>query len=178
MLKKLKRLLISPLLWVIALVFLLEEYIWDTTARWMARLGAVAFVHAIEKHISALPTRWAFFAFLLPGSILIPAKLIGLHAIANGHWVIGSITFLLAKLVGMALFSRIFNLTRPALLRLPWFAKLYHWIMLYRDRIHQFLNHWQAYQSVKHTLATAVYLVKGKGRLLRYLRRVYRLKHS
>lgn len=170
--KKLKRILLTPLIWLAAFVFLIEEFIWDSTARLMARLGALRHIHALEVRIAALPPRWAVFAFLLPSSILIPAKLIGLHAIASGHWLVGSITFLLAKIAGMALFSRIFNLTRPALLEVHWFARLYEWVMFYRNRIHAYLDQWAAYQKIKRNLMTLIFMMKGKGRMLRYLKRV------
>ena len=176
MLKKTKRLILSPLIWLAALIFLLEEFIWDSTARFMARLGALRAVNAIEKHIASLPPRWSLFAFLLPGTILIPAKLIGLHAIAQGHWLIGSITFILAKIAGMALFSRIFNLTRPALLQINWFKGLYNRVMFYRNRIHAYMDSWEAYQRVIRSLKTALYIFKGKGRILKFLRRVRRLR--
>lgn len=157
--KKIKRLLLIPLSWLAAIVFLIEEAIRNWTAALMARLGAIRFVHAVEKHIAALPPRWAFVTFLLPSLILIPAKLIGLHAIAAGHWLIGSGVFLLAKLLGMALFSRIFNLTHPALIQLAWFARLYDAVMRYRNRIHAYLDEWPAYQRIKQrimALAAAV----------------------
>jgi hypothetical protein len=172
MMKKIKRLLLIPLIWLAALVFLVEEFIWDATARFMARLGALRAIHAIEKHIAALPPRWAVLAFLLPSSILIPAKLIGLHAIANGQLMLGSITFVLAKIAGMALFSRIFNLTRPALMQVLWFSRLHEWIIFYRNRIHAYLDNWPAYQQVKRRLAALRFMIKGRGRLLRFLRRV------
>lgn len=170
--KKLKHLLLTPPIWLAAIIFLVEEFIWDFTAGFMARLGALRAIHAVEKRIAALPPRWAVLAFLLPGSILIPAKLLGLHAIAQGHWLIGSMTFIMAKIIGMALISRIFNLTRPALLRINWFANLYAKVMFYRNRIHAYLDNWEAYQRAKRTL----HILKGKGRLLRFLRRNRRLK--
>jgi len=178
MMKKIKRLLLIPFIWLAVVVFLLEEFIWDSTARFMAQLGALRAIHAVETRIAALSSRWAIFAFLLPSCILIPAKLIGLHAIANGHWLIGSITFVLAKITGMALFSRIFNLTRPALLQVHWFARLYEWVMFYRNRIHTYLDNWSAYQQAKRTLAALKFMLKGKGRLLRFLRRVRRLRQA
>jgi len=178
MIKKIKRLLLTPLIWLAALAFLVEEFIWDVTARFMAQLGALRAIHAIEKHIAALPPRWAVFAFLLPSSILIPAKLIGLHAIANGHLMLGSITFVLAKISGMALFSRIFNLTRAALLQVLWFARLYDRVMFYRNRIHAYLDNWPAYQQAKRTLTALKLMMKGKGRLRRLLRRVRRLRQA
>jgi hypothetical protein len=158
-LQKFKRLLLVPLSWLAAIVFLIEEAIWDWTAKFMARLGAVRLVHAIEIRITALPPRWALFTFLLPSLILIPAKLIGLHAIANGYWLFGSVVFILAKLLGMALFSRIFNLTRPALMQLAWFARLYAFVMHYRNLIHTYLDNWPAYQHIKQrikALATSI----------------------
>ncbi len=150
--QKFTRLLLVPLSWLAAIVFLIEEAIWDWTAALMARLGAVRLVHAVEKHIAALHPRWAFFTFLLPSLVLVPAKLIGLHAIAAGHWLIGSGVFLLAKLLGMALFSRIFNLTRPALMQLAWFARFYAFVMYYRNRIHAYLDNWAAYQRIKQRI--------------------------
>lgn len=154
--RKLKRLLLIPLSWFAALVFLIEEAIWDWTAKLMARLGAVRLVHAVETHIAGLPPRWALLTFLLPSLILIPAKLIGLHALASGHWLLGSTIFIAAKLLGMALFSRIFNLTRPALMQLGWFARLYAFVMHYRNRIHTYLDNWTAYQRFKQRIRTAV----------------------
>lgn len=174
MLKKIRRLLLAPLIWLAALVFLIEEFIWDSTARFMARLGALRAIHAVERHIATLTSYWAVLVFLLPGSILIPAKLIGLHAVANGHWLLGSLVFVLAKIAGMALLSRIFNLTRPALLQINWFAWLYNRVMFYRNRIHVYLDNWAAYQQAKRKLAAIKLMLKSKGRLLHFLRRARR----
>ncbi len=158
----LKRLLLAPFTWLAALVFLIEEAIWDWTAKLMARLGALRFIHAIEQRIAALHPRWALFTFLLPSLILVPAKLIGLHAMAAGHWLIGGTVFILAKIAGMALFSRIFNLTRPALMQIGWFARLYTWVMYYRNRIHTYLDNWPAYQRVKQHIRTLVAALKAR----------------
>lgn len=161
-LQKLKRLLLTPFVWLVAAVFLIEETIWDWTAAVMARLGAVRAIHAVERHIAALRPRWAFFAFLLPSATLIPAKLFGLHAIATGHWLLGSAIIVSAKIAGLALFSRIFNLTRPALMQLDWFARFYTWVMFYRNRIHAYLDHWQAYQHIKQRISLMVATFKSK----------------
>jgi hypothetical protein len=158
---KIKRLLLVPLTWFAAIVFLIEEAIWDWTARFMAKLGAMRLVHAIETRIAALLPRWALVTFLLPSLILIPAKLIGLHAITSGHLFLGSTVFILAKLLGMALFARIFNLTRPALMQLAWFVRLYAFVMYYRNLIHAYLDNWPAYQRIKQRIRTLVDHVKA-----------------
>jgi len=159
---KLKRRLLVPFMWLAAAVFLVEEFVWDWSAAMMARLGAVRAVHAVERRIASLRPRWAFFAFLLPSTILVPAKLFGLHAIAAGHWLIGSTIFIIAKFIGVALFSRIFNLTRPALMQIAWFARFYAWVMQYRNRIHAYLEHWQAYQHIKQRLVATGSAFKAK----------------
>lgn len=159
--QKIKRLLLVPLSWFAAIVFLIEEAIWDWTAKLMARLGAVRLVRTIEKHIASLVPRWALVTFLLPSLILIPAKLLGLHAITSGHLFLGSTVFILAKLLGMALFSRIFNLTCPALMQLAWFARLYAFVMYYRNRIHAYLDNWPAYQRIKLGIRVLIDRIKA-----------------
>lgn len=162
--RKLTRVIFAPFVWLAAIIFLIEEAIWDWTAAMMARLGAICAVHAIEKRIAALPARWAFLAFILPSAIFVPAKLLGVHAIATGHWLTGTSVFLAAKIAGFALFSRIFNLTRPTLMQLDWFARVYAWIMHYRNRIHAFLDSWQAYQHVKQRLRAMIAGIKSAWR--------------
>jgi hypothetical protein len=159
-----KKIVLAPFIWLAATIFLVEEFIWDWTARLMARLGAVRLVHAVEQRIAALPPKWALFAFMLPVITIIPAKLIGVEAIAHGHWLLGILIILAAKLVGVALFSRIFNLTRAALMQVGWFCRLYAWVMGYRNRIHAYLEQWEAYQRVKRRIKAIMDGVKGAVR--------------
>ena len=159
--KKIKRLLLAPFTWLAAIVFLIEEAIWDWTAALMARLGALRLIRAIERRIALLHPRWALVTFLLPSLILIPAKLIGLHAIAAGHWLLGSAVFVIAKLLGMAFFSRIFNLTRPALMKLKWFSQFYAFVMYYRNRIHAYLDNWAAYQRITQRIRALAASIKS-----------------
>lgn len=160
-LRKLKHAVLTPLVWLAATIFLIEEAIWDWTAAFMARLGAHPAVYAVEKRIAALPPHLAFLAFILPSLIFVPAKLLGVEAIATGHWVLGSGIFLFAKVAGFALFSRIFNLTRPTLMQLAWFARIYAWVMHYRNRIHAYLDNWQAYQHIKQRIHALLQSIKA-----------------
>ena len=154
--------LLSPFAWLLAALFIIEEAIWDWTARIMARLGALRAIHTVELYIAALHPGLALIAFLLPGTILIPAKLFGLHAIASGHWLLGSSIFILAKIAGLALFSRIFNLTRPALMQIDRFARFYAAVMHYRNNVHRYLDQWQSYQSFKRGLSFLILALKAR----------------
>ena len=117
--RKLKRLLLVTLSWFAAIVFLIEEAIWDWTAALMAKLGAVRLVRAIEARITALlpPLGVGYFPAAQPdphpGQTHRPARHRDRTRAPRGG------VFLLAKLLGMALFSRIFNLTRPHLCNSP-----------------------------------------------------------
>jgi len=57
--------------------------------------------------------------------LLLPIKLLALGLIAQGQRVLGLVVIVLAKLVGTAVVARLFALTRPALMQLPWFARAY-----------------------------------------------------
>jgi hypothetical protein len=64
----------------------------------------------------------------------------------------------------MALFSRIFNLTRPALMQLAWFARLYETVMHYRNLIHAYLDNWPAYQRIKRDIRALINSFKVRFR--------------
>lgn len=139
----------APLTWALAIFFLIEEAIWDWTAVKMAKLSTIRFINWVEVKISAASPYVALFIFALPTLILQPAEIIGVQAIASGHWIVGGLVFVVAKIVGMALFARIFNLTKPALMQFKWFVWVYTTVMGYRNRIHEYLDSWESYQKVK-----------------------------
>ncbi len=69
------------------------------------------------------------------------------------------------ELLGMALFSRIFNLTRPALMEFDWFARLYNAVMYYRNRIHAYLDKWPALWRIKQHIRSLVDSIKTSFKL-------------
>jgi hypothetical protein len=154
--------LLAPFTWTLALIFLIEEALWDWTESWMARFGSLRLIHAIEQRIERLHPYAAFCAFLLPSLTIIPAKLLGLRALAEGHWIIGSAIFLTAKIAGLALFSRIFNLTRPTLMQLAWFTRFYNFVMRFRNLFHALLDQWKAYQHLKQRIRKLINALRHK----------------
>jgi hypothetical protein len=55
----------------------------------------------------------------------LPVKLLALWLISQGKALLGLAVIVTAKVVGTAVLARIFHLIQPALLQLPWFARLY-----------------------------------------------------
>ena len=128
MFKPLLRTLISglrhTLTAALALLILFEEWGWEPLQRALAAIGRLPVLRQLEAAIGRLPPRAAMAVFLLPTLLLLPIKLLALAAIAHGHKLLGLGVIVLAKLLGTAVVARLFALTRPALLQLPWFA---HW---------------------------------------------------
>ena len=109
----------------LALLILFEEWGWEPLAALMARIARWRALAWTERRIRALPPYAALVAFALPWLALLPVKLGALALIGAGRPVLGAALIVAAKLVGTAVLARLFALTRPALLRLGWFAAAY-----------------------------------------------------
>lgn len=127
--------LLAPLVFLAALVLLFEEWCWDTGARIGAWLGAWPPLRALEARIRILPPYAALAAFVLPGLLLFPVKIVALLAITHGHALSGVSVFVVAKLGGAAVVARMYVLTRPTLLSLAWFARCHNWFVALKDRL-------------------------------------------
>jgi hypothetical protein len=110
---------------LLALLILFEEWGWDPLQRALARLGRLPLLRQAEAGITRLPPYAALVVFLVPALLLLPVKLLALGLIAQGQRLVGLGVIVVAKLVGTAVVARLFNLTRPALMRLPWFARVH-----------------------------------------------------
>lgn len=123
---RLLRRLAVPLEWLLALVILFEEWGWEPLQRFMAQLAQWPAVAWVERRIAALPPAAALLVFALPSVVLLPVNLAALWLIGQGRTFSGPLLLGIAKLAATTLVARVFVLTRPALMRLPWFADFYH----------------------------------------------------
>ncbi len=134
----LRRLLLLPLrllahltTWLLALLVLFEEWGWEPLQRLLARIGRWPGLRWVEYRVRALPPWAALAAFGVPTLLLLPIKLLALWAIGSGQMLLGATVVIAAKIIGTAVVARLFTLTRPALMRLAWFATFYvRWIGL------------------------------------------------
>ena len=110
---------------LLALLIVFEEWGWEPLQRALAWLGRWPLLRNLEAAVSRLPPWAALGVVMLPTLTLLPVKFLALWLIADGHALLGVAVVVLAKLGGTAVLARLFVLTRPALLRLPWFASLY-----------------------------------------------------
>lgn len=120
--RALKRLLTPPLLLVAAVVILAEEILWRLSRVWalLGKLGPFAW---LEDRIRGLGPYGSLAVFGTPAIALAPVKLLALYWVGGGHPALGIGTIMAAKVAGTALVARLYQLTRPALLTLGWFAR-------------------------------------------------------
>lgn len=108
-----------------ALILLFEEWGWQPLSNLLARLARYPLWAKVELSIAGLPPYGALLAFAIPSVVLIPAKLLGVYFLAGGHFISAAIVIFLAKIASTALVARVFLLTKPALMQIPWFVRAY-----------------------------------------------------
>jgi hypothetical protein len=156
--------LFAPLVYAAALLLLLEEWCWDLGLRIGARLSRWPLLAALEARVRRMPPYAALCAFVLPGLLLFPVKLLALVAIAKGHAVSGVATIVVAKLGGAAVVARLYALTLPTLLALGWFARCHGWFMRLKDD-------WLARLRASNAFHHASRVLRGMKLSIRRIRR-------
>ena len=120
---------------IAALILLFEEWGWRPLVaglEWLARFKVIA---RAELFIAGLPPYGALLALALPSSLLFPLKFLSIFLLANGQIFLAGALFVFAKIASTALIARIFLLTKPALMRIGWFARAYDWLIPWKDAI-------------------------------------------
>jgi hypothetical protein len=138
------RRLLKPLWVLLALIFLLEAWLWDHLRPVVAALVDLlpwrplkrAFAAAIER----LPPGAAVVLFALPFLLLLPLKLAALWLFGRGEWLFAIGVLAVAKLIGLGFTAFIFDVTRPKLLQLAWFRWLYEHVLALRAWAHNLVD--------------------------------------
>lgn len=163
--------LLAPLLYVAALVLLLEEWLWRVGSRIAGGIAGWPPLAWLENAVRRLPPYPALLVFALPGLLLLPVKLLALLAIAHGHPMWGLATFVAAKLGGAVVVARLYVLTLPSLLALVWFARWHNRFMMFKDDLIARLRASPTYVRLRRSVSA---LRSGLRRHLRRLRRQLR----
>jgi len=172
------RRLLRPLWVVLALLFLLEAWLWDhlqPLVAWLVDLIPLSRFKAWLKHvIEDLPPWAALFVFIIPLIVLLPLKFIEVFFIAKRQWLAAGLVLIFAKLLGLGVTAFVFEATRAKLLQMAWFQRMYDWFMWARDWAHA------QTEPVRARVQQLLWLMRpqraGKflRRLLRLRRRAYR----
>lgn len=168
------RRLLRPLWVVLAVVFLIEAWLWDHLQALLRglvdRLPFARFKAWLAAAIRRLSPWATLVVFVVPFVALLPLKVLEVYLLARHQWVAAVLVVVLAKLLGLGLTAFIFDLTRDKLLQMAWFRWLFERVMALRDWAHALTD------PIKERLKRALRLFAPAraGRTLRLLRRLRR----
>jgi hypothetical protein len=132
------RRLLQPLWVLLAVIFLIEAWLWDHLEPIVARVVALiplrAFKQWLAERIDTLSPAMTLIVFIVPVIPLFPLKLIGLYLLTHEYWLSAVATIVFAKFVGVGVTAFIFDVTRPKLLEMRWFEWLYEFVLSLRAR--------------------------------------------
>lgn len=142
-------------------IVLIEEALWTLLGRLTARLARLPALARIEERIRRLPPYGAMVLFLLPIPIILPFKIAAVWLMAKGHAPAGVLVLLAAKVSGMAVWTRIYALCRPALCTLAWFVRLEATLRRWRDWAHEKIDRIPGLTRARALARTFAAAVKG-----------------
>jgi hypothetical protein len=134
-----RRALRVPLVAVAVAVVLVDDAFRAVVLPGVRALAALEPVRRVEALVARLHPYATLALFLIPLAIIEPLKLYGLFLFGQGRWIAGSVTFVVAKVVGLGLAERLFAVSRDKLLSIGWFAWCYRKLVAIKEAIHGWL---------------------------------------
>jgi hypothetical protein len=98
-------------------------------ARLVALIPLRAFKQWLAERVDTLSPAMTLIVFIVPVIPLFPLKLVGLWLLAHEYWISAILTIVFAKFLGVGVAAFIFDVTRPKLLEMAWFEKLYEFVI-------------------------------------------------
>lgn len=136
------------LLSLLAVLLLVEEWLWDMLTALGRRLSAWLHLARLESWLATARADVAMAAFVLPLALILPVKFAAFMLMARGQIILGIGLFFAAKLFVTLLIARIFTITRSQLLSIAWFAALYGTITRWLGWAHGLIRGTAAYQQM------------------------------
>ena len=172
------RRLLQPVWVLLAIIFLIEAWLWDHLEPIVARVVAIVplarFKQWLSDRVDALSPAMTLIVFLVPVIPLFPLKLVGLWLLTHEYWLAAFVTIVFAKFLGVGVTAFIFDVTRSKLLEMRWFEKLYEFVLALRAK---------AAALVEPVKQRIVDLIRGDGdgwssRMLRLIQRFRKSVHE
>jgi hypothetical protein len=169
------RRLLQPIWVLLAVIFLIEAWLWDHLEPIVAAIVALiplrTFKQWLAERVDTLSPAMTLLVFIVPVIPLFPLKLVGLWLLAHEYWISAILTIIFAKFLGVGVAAFIFDVTRPKLLQMEWFEKLYEFILALRAKANALVDPIKL--RIKQILGGA-----GDGWSSRMLRLIQRFRKS
>jgi hypothetical protein len=167
------RRLLQPLWVLLAIIFLIEAWLWDhlePIVAWVvARIPLHTFKEWLSERVDSLSPTMTLIVFIVPVLPLFPLKIVGFWLFVHEYWLSAFFTILFAKFVGVGITAFIFDVTRPKLLEMGWFEKLYESVIDVRARANALV------EPIKERIRD---MLRGDGWSSRMLRLIQRFRKS
>ncbi len=172
------RRLLQPVWVLLAVIFLIEAWLWDhlepIVAWFVAKIPLQAFKTWLAERVDTLSPAMTLIVFVVPVIPLFPLKMVGVWLLMHEYWMSAIFTILFAKLLGVGVTAFVFDVTRPKLLEMGWFEKLYEFILALRAKAKALVD------PIKQRILEAL---RGNGdrwssRMLRLIQRFRKSVHE
>lgn len=169
------RRLLQPVWVLLAIVFLIEAWLWDhlepIVARVVAAIPLARFKQWLTERVDALSPAMTLIVFAVPIIPLFPLKLVGLWLLTHEYWTSAVFTIVFAKMLGVGVTAFVFDVTRDKLLEMRWFERIYDLVLKVRARAHQLVD------PIKRRIRELI-SGNGEGWSSRTLRLIQRFRKS
>ena len=173
--KHLLRRLLQPVWVLLAIVFLIEAWLWDhlepVVAKVVAAIPLARFKQWLTERVDALSPAMTLIVFAVPVIPLFPLKLVGLWLLTHEYWTSAVFTILFAKLLGVGVTAFVFDVTRDKLLEMHWFERIYELVLKIRAKAAELVD--PIKQRIRELIAG-----NGEGWSSRTLRLIQRFRKS
>jgi hypothetical protein len=172
------RRLLQPVWVLLAIIFLIEAWLWDhlepIVAWFVALIPLRAFKEWLAERVDTLSPAMTLIVFIVPVIPLFPLKLVGFWLLAHEYWLSAILTIIFAKFLGVGVAAFIFDVTRPKLLEMAWFESLYEFVIGLRAKANALVD------PIKQRIR---YMLRGDGdswssRTLRLIQRFRKSVHE
>jgi hypothetical protein len=172
------RRLLQPIWVLLAIIFLIEAWLWDhlePVVAWVvSALPLRAFKQWLAERVDTLSPAMTLIVFIVPIVPLFPLKLVGFWLLTHEYWTSAVLTIIFAKFLGVGVTAFVFDVTRPKLLQMAWFEKLYEFVIALRAKAMALVD------PIKQRILN---LVRGDGegwssRMLRLIQRFRKRVHE
>lgn len=169
------RRLLQPVWVLLAIIFLIEAWLWDhlepIVARVVALIPLARFKSWLSERVDALSPAMTLIVFAVPIIPLFPLKLVGLWLLTHEYWTSALFTILFAKMLGVGVTAFVFDVTRDKLLEMRWFERLYELVLKVRAKATELV------EPVKRRIRELI-TRNGEGWSSRTLRLIQRFRKS
>jgi hypothetical protein len=164
---------LRPFWVVLALLFLLEAWLWDHLEPIVARTVNLVpwgpLKVRLGRLVEVLPPWAVLLVFVIPFIVMLPLKFLEVYFLATRNWLGAVGVIVLVKLLGLGLTAFIFEVTRDKLLQMAWFRRMYDWFLWARDWAHA------QTEPIRQRVQQLTWLLKPQ-RAGKFLRRLMRLR--